>query len=432
MLPLPPPPTPQAGRAALAGLVREKSIVGALRAVRDAMGNVFTLPLPGFAPIFVSGAQAIRFVLVTERAHLNWRSEGDPVTELFHHGLLVQDGAAHDSLRRVMDDSLHRQMVAQYVSGMVENTDEVMKRWTDARPRDMAVEMRRIALLIFMQSLCGVDFRADLDMLWQPILKAIAYISPGAWLVWRNVPRFGFTKPLRVLDDYLYRLIRARRATPNAGMDMLSHLIAAGLDDQTIRDQLLTMLIAGHDTSTALLSWTLYLLGMHPDAMQRARAEIDSVLGKQPPSAETAAQLPYLKQVINETLRLYPPIHVGSRVVADDLELEGHRLPRGSRLMYSIYLTHRDPHAWRNPSTFNPDRFATGASEAHTPYTFLPFGGGPRNCIGAAFAQTEAQVVLARILQRFDLELTGRSVRVKMGATLEPRPGVMMRATPRP
>jgi cytochrome P450 len=210
---------------------------------------------------------------------------------------------------------------------------------------------------------------------------------------------------------------------------MLSLLIAGGMDDDLIRDQLMTMLIAGHDTSTASLAWALYLLGAHPDAQARARAEVDSVLGGQPPQPSQLGDLVYVEQVIDETLRLYPPIHLGSRVAAQELEFRGFRIPAGQRVLYSIYLTQRHPDYWPDPGRFDPDRFAPGVS--HEPYTYLPFGGGPRNCLGAAFAQVETKVVLARILQRFGLQLVKDNVHPHMGATLEPAPGVTIRVRQR-
>jgi cytochrome P450 len=213
---------------------------------------------------------------------------------------------------------------------------------------------------------------------------------------------------------------------------MLSALIEAGLDDGLIRDQVLTMLIAGHDTSTALLTWAWWLMGDHPAVLARARREVDEVLGAEPPTAATLPALPYLERVINETLRLYPPIHLGNRVAATDLEFGGYRIPAGRRVLYSIYLTHRDPACWPDPERFDPERFHPEQKQQRPAYTFLPFGGGRRNCIGFAFAQVEAKVVLARILQTTDLHLAQRRIRVHMGATLEPRPGVQMRVAPRP
>jgi len=273
---------------------------------------------------------------------------------------------------------------------------------------------------VIMQALFGVDIWDDMARLWQPILKAIAYISPGPWILWRRMPRFGYRKPLAVLDAYLYGIISSRRSVPATGPqrhDLLGHLIAAGLDDGLIRDQMLTMLIAGHDTSTALLAWTFALLGQHPDVLARLVRELDEVPGARPA---------LLDEVIKEALRLYPPIHLGNRMVAEAIPFKEGVVPAGERLFYSIYLSHRDPATWERPDEFCPERFAHGHSPAS--FAYLPFGGGPRACIGAAFGQAEARIVMARLLQTFRFEpLNAGKIRAHMGATLEPRPGVMMK-----
>ncbi|HSR30514.1 MAG TPA: cytochrome P450, partial [Anaerolineae bacterium] len=222
--------------------------------------------------------------------------------------------------------------------------------------------------------------------------------------------------------------IAQRRAAASQADDLLSALVAAAwLDDQAVRDQLLTLLIAGHDTSTASLTWTLYLLGRHPEALARAQAEVDSVLADEPPAAEHLSGLVFLEQVFWEALRLYPPIHIGNRLAATDLEIAGYEVAAGTRVMYSIYLAHRSEQYWEEPLRFRPERFAKELRGTRPPLSYVPFGGGPRNCIGAAFAQVEAKVVLARLLQLFDLQLVSGEVQPHMGAALEPRPGVVMR-----
>jgi cytochrome P450 len=184
-------------------------------------------------------------------------------------------------------------------------------------------------------------------------------------------------------------------------------------------------LIAGHDTSTALLAWVLHLFSIHPTIMNQAQAEVDAVVGRGSISAARVEQLVYLDAVIKETLRLYPPIHIGNRIVSEDTTISGYELQAGARVMASIYLTHRDDRYWDSPQHFRPERFAPDAARPPA-FTYVPFGGGPRSCIGATFAQIEAKVVLARILQQFDLKSAGRKVKAYMGATLEPHPGVFL------
>jgi cytochrome P450 len=419
----PPSPNASAGLAALKELFGPRNLLGALSAMRQELGYVFRMRLPGFSPVFLSGAQATHYALTEGRAGLNWRNESDPVTGLLRHGLLVEDGEAHDQLRRQVMPALHRQQVSGYIDKMWQRTGQVIDTWQPGKTYDMAVEMRRLALLIVMDTLFEVDITPDLERLFPAILDLLKFISPGLWLL--GGPRKRYAASISTIDAYLYGLIRERRLHPNAGADLLSQLIAGGMDDDLIRDQLLTLFIAGHDTSTALLAWTLYLLGSQPRVQPALQAESAALPTDLPPTPEQVESLTYFKQVIDESLRLYPPIHVGNRMAAQDQSLCGYAIPQGERVMLSIYATHHDQTHWPEPERFDPGRFAPG--QAHAPYTYLPFGGGPRNCLGANFAQVEAKVVLARLFQRYSFVLTNKRVHLHMGATLEPRPGVFMR-----
>jgi len=428
----PPTPSGSTGLQALQALLRHKTPLAALEVFHQDLGDIFQINMPGFRPVVLAGPEAGRFVLVTARHKLRWRAEGEPVTRLLRHGVLVADGAAHDELRRQMDPALHRQMLAGYVAQMWQLTDRVTGRWESTHPLDMLVEMRRVALLILMQTLFGVDFGPHLERLWQPVLRTIAYISPGAWLLWRNIPRPGYKKALQQLDAYLYQIIRERRAAGAPTDDLLGLLVSApGMSDDLIRDQMLTMLIAGHDTSTALLAWTLYLLGRHPEILARVQAEVDDVLGSALPDYTQVNRLKFLDQVVKESLRLYPPIHASMRVAADDLNFQGVHIPAGTRLLYSIYLTQRQPQYWPQPEQFDPERFGPTQNQHRPAFTYVPFGGGPRNCIGATFGLVEAKVVLARIFQRFNVKLVQPNIHPHMGATLEPRPGVLVQVNRR-
>lgn len=405
--------SPEAGRAALRALFKERSPLGPLKVMAKHVGRFFQIPIPGFRPYVVFGSEANRKLLVTERDKVLWRNT-DPVTDLLDRGVLIVDGEEHDRYRKLMEPSLHPATLPGYTDMMIRHTDRVTADWRDGDVVDMLVESRKIALLIIMNALFSRDAWDDIPRIWTPILKAIEYISPGAWIIWRKMPRFGFRKPLKELDAYLFEIIRERRKRKEEKTDLLQHLIDAGLTDKVIRDQMLTMLIAGHDTSTALLAWTFALLGQHPEIHQRVVDEVDNM-----------DKSPLLDQVIKESLRLYPPIHIGNRRVAEEMEFTEGNVPAGERMFYSIYLTHRDPEIWENAESFCPERFAHGRKTP--PFSYVPFGGGPRACIGAAFGQAEARIVMARLLKDFTFEFTNHPIHPHMGATLEPHPGVMMK-----
>ena len=414
--------TPELGRAALREFINTGGPLGPLKVMARHLGYYFQIPLPMFKPYVVFGPEANRKVLVTERDKVLWRNT-DPVTDLLDRGVLVTDGDEHDHYRKLMEPPLHPSRLPDYVSRFIFHTDRVTSQWRDGQVVDMLVESRKIALLIIMDTLFSKDALNDLPHIWKPILKSINYISPGGWILWRKMPRFGFKKPLRVLDEYLHKIITDRRrltidrkadgpsSTVHRPSDLLQHLIDAGLSDKVIRDQMLTMLIAGHDTSTALLAWTFALLGQHPDIHQRVVEEVDAM-----------DKSPLLDQVIKESLRLYPPIHIGNRRIKEEMQFGEDKIPADERMFYSIYLTHRDPEIWENADTFCPKRFAKGRKTP--PFSYVPFGGGPRACIGAAFGQAEARVVMSHLLRNYKFEFANHKIKPHMGATLEPRPGV--------
>lgn len=431
-----PIPTPD-GIVGLKGL---RAILGnslnalaALQVFHAELGDVFRANLPNFRPVIVAGPEACRWVLTDARADLRWRIEPQPITDLLHHGLLVTDGPLHDDMRVELGDhgaALHLQQIGGYADAFDWGAQQVLAGWRSGETVDLLVEVRKMALLGLMQALFDVDFRPHLARLWRPVLILMGYISPGLWLVWPGAPSPGVAAARQAMDAYWYRIIAERRALLAAEParprhDMLSMLIRAGHDDSMIRDQLMTMLTAGHDTTTAALAWVFTLLAQHPDVQQRLCAEIDA----QAPDAASVGgpALPCLDAVYQETLRLYPPAHMGGRVAARDLEYDGYLIPEGTRVFYSIFLTQRDPHVWGNDAgVFRPERVQE-QPKLYRPYTFLPFGGGKRNCIGKPFADLMSRVILIQVLREFNFTPVGAPPHMHMGATIEPRPGVRVK-----
>ena len=375
----------------------------------------------------MGGAEANRRVLVTERDKVRWRNP-DPVTEVLRRGVLVTDGEEHDHYRRLMESHMRPSTLPDYAQAMIAQTDRVQRdlagrtsrRHAGRRPQDRppdrdghALRRPRLGRSAAHLEAGAQDHRVHIAGRLDPVARHPAARLPG---------------PMRRLDEYLYEIIRTRRAAP-ARADLLQHLIDAGLDDDRIRDQMLTMLIAGHDTSTALLAWAFYLLGSNPQIKEQLTIEIREALGTDTPTSSAGWQPPLLDHVIKESLRLYPPIHLGNRMLAEEMEFNGQRVAAGERMFYSIYLTHRDPEYWDDAERFCPERFASGRKTP--PFAYVPFGGGPRSCIGAAYGQAEARLVLGRLLQTHQFDLMPRKVHAHMGATLEPRPGVFMRVTER-
>lgn len=428
-----PEPGAEAGFAALQALVANRSFLAALRALADRLGEIFQIKLGRFDPVVLSRARANHFLLVEARDQLSWRPKGDPVTRLLGRGLLVTDDEEHDYLRSRLTPPLQKRRLAGYVPTMVEHTDAMLAQWPEQGEIEGGFALRSLTLVILMDTLFAVDVRADLNRLLPLVEAAVEFISPGPWAALPWAPRRDRSDELGKLDDYLFALIAQRRKSAGAGSDMLSRLVSdPSLTDEAVRDQLMTMLIAGHDTSTAHLAWTLHLLAEYPDHQAEVQRELDELLAGEPASYEALQQLRILPQVAAESLRLYPPIHIGNRVAKEDLEYDGYVIPAGRRVVYSIYATHRATEHWPEPDRFDPARFSAGEKRGRPAYAYVPFGGGPRNCIGMAFAQVQAQTVLSRILQRYSIAPAPGRVRMHMGATLEPAGGLPLRVRQRP
>jgi cytochrome P450 len=405
---------------ALRAMLAERSVMAAFSAFHAQLGDVFRLTLPGFNPVVLVGPEANEWVLVKEQPHLQWRSENDPIAQLLRHGLLVEDGPIHDAPRAVMNPALYKPALPAYVEAMVRATDAVVSTWRSGQHIDLLDEMRKIALLIVYDTLFRHDVGPEVGELWASMLRLLRFISPGLWMLWAGAPQRGYEAARRQVDAQLFGVLTRRRATlSDDDLDLVALLIRAGYDDDLIRDQMMTMVVAGHDTTTALLAWVWVMLGQHPAVLARLRDEIGGVLGDDAPAMDGLRRLGYLDQVIRETLRLYPPAHLGSRIARQDLQFDGYPIPAGSRVIYSIFLTHRLPRLWDAPEEFRPDRFAGGW---HPPkFTYLPFGGGPRLCIGASFGEHMAAIVLARTLQKAELAIDTGKAHLHMGATIEPR-----------
>ena len=240
-------------------------------------------------------------------------------------------------------------------------------------------------------------------------------------------------RAVRELDEIVDRIIRQRRAGGEDTGDLLSMLMAArdedgsGMTDRQLRDEILTFLLAGHETTAVSLSWTWYLLSQHPEVEQKLREELTQVLGGRAPRLEDLPRLPYTDKVVKESTRLYPPAWSLARTVTKEVELGGYRLPVGANVVMSQWILHRDPRFFEQPEQFNPDRWTAEAAQRLPRFAYFPFGGGPRLCIGASFAMMEANLLLAAIAQRFQLRLApGHSVAALPSITLRPRYGMRM------
>jgi len=358
------------------------------------------------------------------------------------NGLITLEGAEHRRHRRLMQPVMHTQRIAAQAQVMVDLARRRVESWPDGSVPEIHSEMADLTLRI----VCGALFRIEDDAEAEDLVDAVHAFAGSLNLVLRRafpLPPWLPTRgnrlrrdTVRRVDSLAFKLIRRRRRAGVDGGDLLSMLLAAEdegggsrLSDVEVRDELMTMFFAGHETSAAALTWALYLLGEHTDVADRLRAEIATEIGVRPAEMADLARLPLLGQVVKETLRLYPPAWVFDRSPLHDLVLGGFAIPRGANILFSPWVVHRDPMLWESPEEFRPERFA-GATPPRRAY--LPFGDGPRICIGNRFAEAEIALVLATILPRAELRREGDDpVRPEGDATLRPKGGLRMRVTRR-
>jgi cytochrome P450 len=375
----------------------------------------------------VSHPDDVRYVLVEHnekfgRGMLFKRRAG----KLIGTGLLTSEGEFNKRQRRLMQPAFHRSQIASYAQIMVNDTLAIIKDWKPGETRDIHHEMMRLTMNIVAHALFGSDVSASTDEIGRAITKGIEYLND------EHLPEP--TEAIQLLHSLSVRLIQTQRETGEARGDLLTLLMAAhddegtgGMTDDQLRDEIITLFIAGHETSANSLTWTWYLLSQYPDVEARLVDELRRVLDGRTPTLKDIPNLPYTDQVIKESLRMYPPAWNQTREVLEDVPLGGYIVPKGSIVMISPFIVQHNPRYFDDPECFDPDRFAEGNERRIPRGAYFPFSAGPRVCIGQPFAMLEMQLILATIAQRFKLTLTpGYDVQVEPFISLRPRGGLPM------
>jgi cytochrome P450 len=368
--------------------------------------------------------------------------------ETLGNGLLTTTGPSWWRNRRLAQPSFHKQRLAGFAGVMTDASAELVDRLARAGAGgaafDLVPELSRLTLRILGRCLFERDLTDEADavggalqvVLHHTIGKLAALVPlPGIVPTPKNL---RFRAALRALDKVVQSLIDDRRRDGGDRADLLSMLLAArdeetgeGLGDRQLRDEVMTLLLAGHETTAMALSWTFYLLSLHPGARRRLEEELAALSGGAP-GLDDLPRLRYTRMVLDESLRLYPPAWVVTRSADRDDELSGFAIPAGSRVLLSPYVTHHDPALWDDPEGFDPERFAPEQADTRPRYAYFPFGGGPHLCIGAGFAIMEATIVLGTVARRLRLDLEpGRPVAIDPLVTLRPKPGIWVTARPR-
>ena len=362
----------------------------------------------------------------------------DKLKGVVGEGLVASEGEHWRRQRRLAQPVFHRQRIGAFGTVMTDTTGEMLERWEAYAARGQAINMRvamqNLSLAILARSLFGADWGPEAAAVGPAVTIALEHtnrrllspIDPPEWVPLPHIRRW--LKARRTLDSLVYRLIAERRRAPADGADLVSMLIQArdeetgeGMTDEQLRDEIMGFLIAGHETVSSALTWTWYLLSLHPDVAGRLRSELVEVLGGRTPTVADAAHLRYTTMVLQEAMRLYPPIWVMLRSPQTDDTIGGYHIPARSTVILCPYVTHRHPAFWENPEGFDPERFTPERSADRPRYAYFPFGGGPRLCIGESFGMLEMQLVIAMMAQRYRPDLAP-------GYPVVPQPAISLRA----
>jgi cytochrome P450 len=386
---------------------------------------------------FFAHPDQIESVLVTQHRSFTKGIGTRANPELFGNGLLTSEGEFWLRQRRLSQPAFHRTRIAAYADIMVREVERRLDGWRDGEEFDLHREMMETTLAIATRTLFGVDLGPKMPVVADALNEFILQNAGiSVWRLFLKLPtpsRRRFLRGVRALDEIVYGIIRERRAS-GIGDDLLSDMLRAQdedgsfMTDRQLRDEVMTMLLAGHETTALALSWAWYLLAMHPEAQSTLHDELDRVLGRRPPAATDVSQLTYANNVIRETMRLFPPAWVMTRRAAEKVEIGGYVVPLGSNIIVSPWVTHRDARFFPNPEVFDPERWADERMQAIPKFAYFPFGGGPRACIGNNFALMEAAILLAAVAQRFQVSMVaGATVEPMASITLRPKNGVPVR-----
>lgn len=363
---------------------------------------------------------------------------------LVGEGLVTSDGAHWLRQRRLAAPAFHRERLRHLQGVMARRTVEMLGEWShkgDGHAIDAAEEMTRLTLGIAGETLFSVDLLGKAAEVGHAAAAALEitnqrgsqlFVTPQAIPTSQNR---RFKQALEVLDRVVFEVIARRRDTGETADDLLQMFLEAKdadtgeqMNERQLRDEVLTMLLAGHDTTANALSWTWHLLSLHPEVERRVFEEVERVLGGRVPGPADLAALTYTNQVIKESMRLYPPAWVIGRVAKEDDVIRGYHVPKGTTVMLSPYVVHRHPDFWDNPEGFDPDRFAPEQEARRHKMAYFPFAAGPRMCIGSNFALMELQTILPLVVQRYRLQLVpGALVEPEPTITLRPKGGIRMR-----
>ncbi|MGA9995152.1 MAG: cytochrome P450 [Pyrinomonadaceae bacterium] len=412
-----------------------------LQRVARSFGDVVYFKLGPQNAYFFNHPDYVKDVLVTHNQNFIKGRALQRSKRLLGEGLLTSEGEFHRRQRRLAQPAFHRGRVSSYALTMVDYAAGTRERWRDGETLDISHEMMRLTLAIVGKTLFDADVESEADEIGDALTSVMKLFNLLLVPFSELLEKFPFPQVRRFekakerLDSTIYRLIDERRKSGRDHGDLLSMLLLAQdeeersgqMTDEQVRDEALTIFLAGHETTANALTWTWYLLSQHAEVETKLHAELDDVLGGRLPTADDVAQLKYTEMVLAEAMRLYPPAWAIGRLAVKECEIGGYTIPKGSLVLVSQYVTQRDARFFPEPERFDPERWTEQARETRPQYSYFPFGGGPRRCIGEGFAWMEGILLIATIAQTWRLRLApDHKVEMQPVITLRPKHGMKM------
>jgi cytochrome P450 len=389
--------------------------------------------------VFLNHPDYIREVLVVQNDNFVKERTVQRTKMLLGEGMITAEGAQHRTQRQVAQPAFHRQRIPEYANTMVQEAARLRDRWRDGEQRDIAIDMMHLTLNVVAQTLFATDLRQEVDELADAINRIMGLYNflvmlPAAeWLVHVRPPGLAaFVRARKRIDRVVYRMIAAHRERGSHAGSLLDLMLAASPDqsaasEQSLRDQVITIFLAGYETVANALSWTWYLLSQNPDCECKFHDEVDRELQGRLPTFDNVPRLRYVEMVLAESMRLFPPAWAMGRYARADFQLGEYVLPAKTTVLISQFITHRDPRFFPDPLRFDPERFTLEAKARRSKLTYFPFGAGVRQCIGESFAWMEGVLLLATIAQKWKLKLVpGHPVEPEPLITLRPKYGMRM------
>ena len=441
-----PPPGPKSALPFQTARRFRRDPIDYLRRLASEYGDIVAFKIGPQPMVLINDPDGIRDVLVTQTKLFHKGRGLQRAKRLLGEGLLTSEGAHHLRQRRMMQPAFHRERLAEYGRVMALEAERAADGWRDGQTVDVADEMMRLTLAIVGKTLFGADVENDAPQISSSLTEALQLFDllmlPYADLLSRLPlpPVRRFNEARARLDAIIYRMIAEHRKGGEDRGDLLSMLLdardededGARMTDEQVRDEAMTIFLAGHETTANALAWTWYLIGEHPEVETKLHAELASALAGRAPAADDLPSLPYTRRVLAESMRLYPPAWIIGRLSVAPYSFGGYTLPTGTIFLLSQSVTHHDARFFPDPERFDPDRWTPEFEAALPKFAYYPFGGGPRVCIGEQFAWMELILVLAALAQRWRFRLVpGHPIATNPIITLRPKHGIQMTAESR-